>query len=329
MSAPVRIRRFRAADVPTLLAQVRREAGDDALLLDLRREPARWWERLRGRRGAMVATVALPPPPGEEPTAEGAPARDQGDWEALRHRLEGSGLLPELAARLSDPEGAEGAEPPPAVVRRRLLELLGPADPIRAGGLRRLVLVGPTGAGKTTTIAKLAGQMALYDGLEVGIVTLDGFRAGAFEQLDAYARAAGLTCLPAEDEGELQAALDRLAGADLVLIDTTGRSPSDRRSLRRLEELVRACRADAVLLTLSATLRHEDLLYVLEAYRPMRPDRLLFTKMDETRAPGTVVNAVAASGLRVGYVASGQRVPDDLAVFSPEALVRELLGVSA
>ncbi|MDI3298182.1 MAG: GTP-binding protein [Bacillota bacterium] len=342
MNAPVRIRRFRAADVKTLLARVREEVGGDALLLDLRREPPRWWERLAGRPGAMVATVALPPPaptteeagkampvPPERPEPR-APAPLPGEpvWAEIRRRLERRGLLPELAARLAEPADQAEGEAPEATVRRRLLELLGPARPVEAGRQRRLVLVGPTGAGKTTTVAKLAGQMALYRGLEVGIVTLDAFRAGAFEQVDAYARAAGLTCLPAEEAGELRAALERLSAADLVLIDTTGRSPSDRRSLRRLEELVREARADAVLLTLSVTTRHEDLLYALEAYRRLGADRLLFTKMDEARAPGEVVNAVAASGLGVSYVAGGQRVPDDLAVFSPEALADELLGVA-
>ncbi|MBX5464946.1 MAG: hypothetical protein IRZ26_05265 [Clostridia bacterium] len=338
MSAPLRIRRFRAADVRALLAQVRQEAGADALLLDLRREPPRWWERLTGRRGPVVATVALPPPAGEgEEPADGAGAAGPagrtapqatapGGWEELRLRLERRGLLPDLAARLAEPAPEPGASPREAV-RQRLLELLGRARPVEAGRERRLVLVGPTGAGKTTTVAKLAGQMALYRGLEVGIVTLDAFRAGAFEQVDAYARAAGLPCLPAEEPGELRSALERLSGVDLVLIDTTGRSPSDRRSLRRLAQLVEEARADAVLLTLSATTRHEDLLYALEAYRGIGADRLLFTKVDETRAPGELVNAVAASGLAVSYVAAGQRVPDDLAVFSPGALADELLGV--
>ena len=236
-------------------------------------------------------------------------------------------------------------EPEPAVAAGwRQAELAGRLGPASAGppqaiqvqaGCRTLAaLVGPTGAGKTTTLAKLAARLHLQQGWRVGLVTADTFRVGAIEQLQTYGRLLGLGVEVAPTPAALARALERLRDADVLLIDTPGRAHRDARRLAELRSLLQVLREAAaadgarceVHLVLAAPTRGEEAAAVLEAYGPLA-DRLLLTKLDECEGPPAVLSTSAAQGLCLSYCSFGQRVPEDLAVAWPDRLAAGLGGL--
>ncbi len=204
--------------------------------------------------------------------------------------------------------------------------LLGPARPIDPARSQVVALVGPTGAGKTTTLAKLAAHFALRERRRVCLVTIDTFRLGAADQLRSYAQIAGLPCLVASSPSELAAILDRAGSAyDLVLIDTAGRSHYDEPRMAELAEFWAARRPDEVHLVISATSRYSDGLEILDRYREVGFDRLLFTKLDETRRHGLILNLAVVAQRPLSYVTTGQQVPEDIAIARPGDLAKLLV----
>ena len=173
-----------------------------------------------------------------------------------------------------------------------------------------VALVGPTGVGKTTTLAKIAARAILDTRKRVALLTIDVYRIGAQEQLARYGEIMNVPVLVARDRAELLRAADRVRDADLVLVDTAGRStPSD---VERQAELVRSIPGAVLHLVLSAATGHQQLAAVAEAYRSLRPDRLIFTKVDEAAGPGAMLSAAARLRRPVACYTDGQRVPEDL-----------------
>ncbi|MFO8059396.1 MAG: GTPase, partial [Bacillota bacterium] len=181
-----------------------------------------------------------------------------------------------------------------------------------AGGQKVIALVGPTGAGKTTTCAKLAARMALGEGVRVGLLTQDTYRIGAVEQLRKYARILEMDLEVVFTPGEMGPALRRLGDSQVVLIDTAGHNPRDRRWMERLREFLAAAAADEVHLVLSAATATEDARAVMAHYRKVAYNRLLLTKIDETDRPGRAVALARDAGVPLSYVCTGQEVPDDI-----------------
>ena len=195
----------------------------------------------------------------------------------------------------------------------------------RTGRPRVVMLVGPTGVGKTTTVAKLAANFALVAGWKVGLVTADTYRIGAVEQLRTYGELLGTPLDVVRDAAELRQVL---AGShqDLVLIDTSGHSPSDPSRLAALEQLCQALPREAeVLLVVSAPTRQEDLADVVEHYRKLPLTGVCVTKLDETRRRGALVNAPHRLQRPLVFVTTGQAVPDDIEAVDPGAITRWLL----
>ena len=177
---------------------------------------------------------------------------------------------------------------------------------------RVIALVGPTGAGKTTTIAKLATHAEAYGARRVGLLTLDTHRAAGFEQLQAYADAAGLPCHIAYDIAEAQAAMKKLAACDVVLVDTAGRGPAHADSQRISRGILAALRPDEVHLCVPATLRL-DLLEKLRAdHAALRPSHAILTKLDEVPADRTLGEIASRLKLPLRWVTDGQDVPNNL-----------------
>lgn len=204
--------------------------------------------------------------------------------------------------------------------------LLGPARPIELNGRCRVVaLVGPTGVGKTTTLAKLAAHHALVAGKRVAMVTLDTVRVGAIEQLRTYAEITGLPSYVATSPAEMAEILERLQDFDLVLLDTAGRNPRDEMRMSELERFWAARRPDEVHLVLSATTRYADALEIVERYRGPGFDRLLFTKLDETSHHGLLLNLAVAAQRPLSYVTTGQNVPEDIAAARAGDLAKLIL----
>ncbi|MFN3422959.1 MAG: hypothetical protein ACK40X_14695, partial [Armatimonadota bacterium] len=189
------------------------------------------------------------------------------------------------------------------------------------------VLVGPTGVGKTTTVAKIAANQLMHYRRRVALVTVDVFRIGAVQQLETYARLMGLPFFVATTPEEARkCTLQARQVADLVLVDTIGRSPKHTEQLASLWELVAAMNPDEVLLTLPANGNPADLALAADQFSIFCPTSLIITKLDETTQTGVIVNLVTRLNLPVSYITTGQNVPEDLEVPTSERLAEWVLS---
>ncbi|MET0339396.1 MAG: hypothetical protein ABW252_00255 [Polyangiales bacterium] len=194
------------------------------------------------------------------------------------------------------------------------------------GGRARVqALVGPTGVGKTTTIAKLAAVSALVDRRTVALICLDQYRIGASDQLSRYADLIGIPMETASCPATFDRALARLGRAEVVLVDTSGRSPRDTVGIGLTADTLRSAREPVeVHLCIPASLREVELRGTIERQSAATPSRLIVTKLDEANFCGGVISAYVHSGLPISYVTTGQRVPEDIDAATPEGLARML-----
>jgi flagellar biosynthesis protein FlhF len=193
---------------------------------------------------------------------------------------------------------------------------------------KTVILVGPTGVGKTTTIAKLAAHYRQHERRSVALITLDTYRIAAVEQLRMYADLIGVTTDVALTRGDAVRCIARRHDADLILVDTAGRSPGDRAGMTEVHDLLSLNHPVEVHLVLSATTRERDLMQYTNHYRGIPFNRLLFTKLDETTGVGGAFDLMRKTGVPLSYFSVGQRVPEDLEVARPERLAELLLGES-
>jgi flagellar biosynthesis protein FlhF len=195
--------------------------------------------------------------------------------------------------------------------------------PLTSNGVA--AFIGPTGVGKTTTIAKLAARIALRAKQRVELVTLDNYRIAAVQQLKTYAEIIGAGCHIANSVVELDALLRRFAGKATVLVDTTGRSPHDLADQMELADHLR--RNDSLLkcLVLPATTQLSDAQLALNKFSLYGANRLVLTKLDETMQPGAAVSAAAFASLPLIYLCAGQRVPEDLERASPASFAARVM----
>jgi flagellar biosynthesis protein FlhF len=205
------------------------------------------------------------------------------------------------------------------------------APPIAAvAGTRRVVaLVGPTGVGKTTTVAKLAANFKLAHGLRPGLVTVDTYRIAAVEQLRTYAEIIDLPLAVANAPSEMRKAIDELGDVDLVLIDTAGRSPRDEVKIRELADFLAAAEPDEVHLVLSAVAGERSLRAAVDRFAVARADRLILTKLDEADGLGGVLSVLGHADRPVSYLTTGQAVPDDIEPADRARIARLILGQEA
>lgn len=240
--------------------------------------------------------------------------------------LLGRGVEPALAEDLVRQAlaSAPSARDLVAAVRDLVGERLVPCRaPWLHDGRHVLALVGPTGVGKTTTVAKIAARALLESKKRVALLTVDTYRIGACDQLARYGEIMGVPVLVARDRTELLRAHERVQDADLVLVDTAGRSsPED---VARQADLVRALPKVQLHLVVSAATGAMELAAVAERYRALRPDRLTLCKLDEAAGPGAVLSAAVRVGRPVSCVTDGQRVPEDLHTLSAAELMDLIL----
>jgi flagellar biosynthesis protein FlhF len=190
---------------------------------------------------------------------------------------------------------------------------------------RVVAIVGPTGVGKTTTIAKLAAQYALTKGAKVALVTTDNFRVGAIEQLKTYAKIMDLTLDVAGTSKDLGKVLAMHADKDLVLIDTAGRSHKDREKLEELKLFLEDHTTVETYLCIAATTREREMNETIENFGILPVSRLLFTKLDESGSFGSLVNVHLRHRYPFSYLTNGQRVPEDIEVATGRKLASLIL----
>lgn len=239
-------------------------------------------------------------------------------WSAVHRQLVDSGVEDALARDVIEELSQLSLEPERVVAEERLL-VDSIAESIRAEGGVRLpedgqkvvVLIGPTGVGKTTTLAKIAAGF-LQQGRRVAFVTADTYRLAAVDQLQKYADIMGLCLETVYSPEEMARAIGRHSDKEMVFVDTAGRSQRDLGQMEEVQAFVAACQPAEVHLLLSATTKREDLEEILERFSICAIDRLILTKVDESTCFGPLYSVVRKNPIPFSYITTGQNVPEDI-----------------
>lgn len=228
-------------------------------------------------------------------------------------------------------EELEDVQTVQCAVRQRLADFIpvaGDALPYAPADGRPLVIamVGPTGVGKTTTLAKLAATFKLNHGKLVGLITADTYRIAAVDQLRTYADILGLPMHVALTPAEMKRSIQAMSDRDVILIDTAGRSQRDVNRLSELKRFIAAANPHEVHLVLSSTAGEKVLLQEAQAFSQVGVHKIVLTKLDEAVTFGVLVNAMRQIGKQLSYVTTGQEVPDHIEIGSAERLANLVLG---
>lgn len=189
-----------------------------------------------------------------------------------------------------------------------------------------VVLVGPTGVGKTTTIAKIAGRLALMEKKKVGLITIDTYRIGAIEQLSTYANIIGVPFKTVYSMNEMESAINSMKECDVILIDTTGRSSKNIMQIAELNSFVQRAKAENIHIVISSTTKNKDIESILDGYKIFNYNSVIITKLDETTSYGSILNILDVAGKPLSFVTTGQNVPDDFKRLSADDICKLILG---
>jgi len=219
------------------------------------------------------------------------------------------------------------------LVRKRFIDIIdhmitatGPIQLNPDHTARVVALIGPTGVGKTTTIAKLAANLKLRQNKKVGLITIDTYRIGAVDQLRMYAQIIDVPLKVVLTPAELKEAVAVLADMDVILLDTAGRSQNDDLKIQELKTFLDAAAPHEIHLVLSGTSHQSNMLSAAERFKPLGVDRLILTKLDEAIGFGVVLSVMRKVNASLSYVTTGQDVPDDIEVGNGRKLAQMLLG---
>ncbi|RIK81914.1 MAG: flagellar biosynthesis protein FlhF [Planctomycetota bacterium] len=243
-------------------------------------------------------------------------------------------LARELIERLRQESPGDPLDDPmlaKARLARMIEEEVRVTGPIRVGTTRPHVvaLVGPTGVGKTTTIAKLAANFRLREKLRVGLITVDTYRIAAVEQLRTYADIMDLPMEVVSTPREMRQAVARLSGVDVVFMDTAGRSPRDELKIQELKTMLAEANPNEVYLVLSSAASAASLARTAEQFASVGTTALVLTKLDEATGMGNLLPVLRGSHLPLAYLTDGQNVPDDIRVADQRHAARLVLGMEA
>ena len=211
------------------------------------------------------------------------------------------------------------------ILRFGQTSVITPADK----GPKVVFFVGPTGVGKTTTIAKIASKFCLEEKKKVALLTSDTYRIAAAEQLRTYANILEIPCLIIYSPSEIEEAYDNFADYDYILVDTAGHSHHNEEQKNNTNVVIHALddkTRPEVYLVLSATTKYKDLTSIADTYKEMTDFKIIFTKLDETTSLGNLLNLKLYTGADLSYVTYGQNVPEDIDRFDPQSTVKQILG---
>ena len=189
-----------------------------------------------------------------------------------------------------------------------------------------IVLVGPTGVGKTTTIAKLAGRLSLIENKKVGLITIDTYRIGAVEQLKTYADIMNIPFNVVFTIKDMQSALESMSNCDVILVDTTGRSSKNTMQISELRAFIDKVKTENIHLVISCTTKNKDIDIIINGYKPLNYNNIIITKLDETSTYGSILNIVESAKKPISFITTGQNVPDDVKVLTSEEITKLILG---
>jgi len=189
-----------------------------------------------------------------------------------------------------------------------------------------VMFIGPTGVGKTTTLAKIAANYSLNFKKKVGLITTDTYRIAAVEQLKTYAEILGLPLSIVYSPNEIVDAIAQYSDKDIVLIDTAGRSHNNKAQMEEISAWIEASRADEVYLLVSMTTSNRNLRELVKNYSFLKNYKILLTKFDESPVVGMIINIRLLTGMKLSYITTGQNVPDDIEVADIDKILRTLLG---
>ncbi len=219
-----------------------------------------------------------------------------------------------------------------ACVYQKIILKLGQTKPIQFDKEdkkpKAIFFVGPTGVGKTTTIAKLSSKLLLEEKKKIAIITSDTYRIAAVEQIKTYANILSIPVEVVYETKDLAGILPKYKEYDYILVDTAGRSHKNKEQFKDLKNLYAAFSEYSQLtyLVLSATTKYKDLKRITSLYSDIGEYSLIFTKLDETDAIGNILNIKLDTGMSLSYVSYGQNVPDDIEVMNPQVIAKQVLG---
>ncbi len=193
-------------------------------------------------------------------------------------------------------------------------------------GPKTCLFVGPTGVGKTTTLAKLAAKLSLIENKKIGLITSDTYRIAAVDQLKTYSEILGIPLTVIYEADELPMALNKYADRDYILVDTAGRSQNAKEFESDVEALLEYVDNPEIFLVISLTTGYKEIKRIVDAYSFLDNYRLLFTKLDESSSLGNVLNARMLTNKSLSYFTIGQSVPDDIEVANPDRIVSYIVG---
>ncbi len=196
---------------------------------------------------------------------------------------------------------------------------------VSRGEQKIAAMVGASGVGKTSMIAKLAGMGGLKQGRKLGIITLDHRKIGAVRELEIYSRIFDVPMEAASTKTGLAQSLHRFRNKDIILIDTPGISRNENMLFRRVQDLLQSVRSLEVQLLVSATIRGKDFNPMVERFKPMNVKNLIFTRLDDVTEYGDIINYLVETGIPASYFSNGSQIPENIEVATLDRLVKSVL----